>query len=849
MKKIISLLLTMCMCFSITCLPKKVEAAGFLSDELADKFINLFYSEGGDVANKARRALVGKEEMGIDIAKDIIRRSSFVLGTIVDFDSLSYADQISLTNISEVTKCANAAIGIVSNWKSMLTSSSAMQKTVDAIQVLSGFSNMWGFSIPSSVNAAYIAVELALEVSSIVQKSILRDYEAWFRAEMEIAKVTGEFPSPIGYVKVTNELYGYTQEDVDAVFSAIFFEYYIDMMLDELSKIKTYTITYDSNCPEVLDYSYIYCNVEGNWHVPEMERSGYVFAGWYWDENCTEKASVTAINGDSTFYAKWLDRYHTITYKSNCEEIGDFSYVYDLVYDNWIDDYEPPQREKYEFVGWYWDEECTNKASGTETTVNRDLTFYAKWQKCVFDITYDSNCDYVDDMTVEFDIRNNENTVVPTMKRNGYIFAGWYWDKECKNEFKETSTVESDLTFYAKWVPQFAFSISDKGLIINEFLCYLVVDGEKVTDIVVPETIDGYTVVSSGEGAFEQTGITSIQLPDTIISIETDAFRSSELQSINLPNNLITIGDSAFCGSKLKSINLPVNLKIIGNQAFASCDSITNVYIPRNVESIGAGSFERSGLEKITVDKENQFYIADDNIVYNKDKTSLILYPSKKSQNYFAIPEGVESIGERAFSWAENLAQLSFPNSLDTIGNNAFLCVPLKNELFIPDSVKKIGDHAFSGTKIERVRIPAMTEMNEYGMGSFTSCSELREIEIAEGAKQVYLARFVYLCPKLEKLIVNKGVQFTGSIKDVDIYYKGSQIDWRKAYQYIASNSFSYRKITMENVNIYYDEHETAIVKSISNLIFDSNKIKGTVNFSYFVEDSDVLVALYEGNA
>lgn len=90
------------------------------------------------------------------------------------------------------------------------------------------------------------------------------------------------------------------------------------------------------------------------------------------------------------------------------------------------------------------------------------------------------------------------------------------------------------------------------------------------------------------------SGLTSIELPDGVMSIGYSAFGScANLTSINIPEGVSRIASMTFwhCG-KLTSVELPSTVTRIENQAFSACGNLTGITIPRGVTYIGNNAFE-----------------------------------------------------------------------------------------------------------------------------------------------------------------------------------------------------------------------------------------------------------------
>lgn len=132
-------------------------------------------------------------------------------------------------------------------------------------------------------------------------------------------------------------------------------------------------------------------------------------------------------------------------------------------------------------------------------------------------------------------------------------------------------------------------------------------------------------------------------------------------------------------------------VKVIGNNAFGLCSSLTNINIPNSVTNIGYGAFLGcSSLTKIKIPSsvvnmngnpflgwdgdlynESEGFIYEHQVLFNKDKTTLIAYRSKDT-NYI-IPNSVTNIGDAAFYDCEYLKSINIPDSVTNIGDEAFL--------------------------------------------------------------------------------------------------------------------------------------------------------------------------------
>ena len=110
----------------------------------------------------------------------------------------------------------------------------------------------------------------------------------------------------------------------------------------------------------------------------------------------------------------------------------------------------------------------------------------------------------------------------------------------------------------------------------------------------------------------------------------------------------------------------------IGDCAFYNCKGLTSITIPDSVTSIGNDAFDGcTSLTSINADNNNSVYSSQEGVLYNNDKSELIICPNGKKGSY-SIPDSVTSIGSDAFCDCASLTSITIPDSVTSIGYGAF---------------------------------------------------------------------------------------------------------------------------------------------------------------------------------
>ena len=197
-----------------------------------------------------------------------------------------------------------------------------------------------------------------------------------------------------------------------------------------------------------------------------------------------------------------------------------------------------------------------------------------------------------------------------------------------------------------------------------------------IDSVVIPEG-----VTSIGSMAFYQAYLESISIPDSITSIDSDAFfvfhsnfKYNTHNGVNYIGNrtnpyVVLMNDDTFTGNDYQ---IPEGCKLIFSLAFDEDSTLTSVTIPSSVTTIDEYAFrDCTSLTSIEVDLANIIYSSEDGVVFNKDKTTLIICPGGRTGSY-SIPEGVTNIGDLAFHSCSRLTSIAIPSSVTTIGDEAF---------------------------------------------------------------------------------------------------------------------------------------------------------------------------------
>ncbi|MEO9014951.1 MAG: leucine-rich repeat domain-containing protein [Terrimesophilobacter sp.] len=146
-------------------------------------------------------------------------------------------------------------------------------------------------------------------------------------------------------------------------------------------------------------------------------------------------------------------------------------------------------------------------------------------------------------------------------------------------------------SFAANLITDFTYTISGSTATITAYT-------GSDTDVDIPAVISSsgsdYTVTAIATDAFRGnvTGVylTSVTIPDSVVSIGNNSFRGGYLTSVIIPDSVATIGTFAFYNNLLQSVTFGDSVTTLGNNSFKG-NYLTSLTIPASVTSIGNSTF------------------------------------------------------------------------------------------------------------------------------------------------------------------------------------------------------------------------------------------------------------------
>ena len=294
----------------------------------------------------------------------------------------------------------------------------------------------------------------------------------------------------------------------------------------------------------------------------------------------------------------------------------------------------------------------------------------------------------------------------------------------------------------------------------------------KKKKLVIPDKIDGKKVTQIGELILlGNKYVVSLEIPDSVKKIHENSFSfCKSLKSIKVGKNVEQLGEydclavsnvESFdvsaknrtyysregvlfkrekkekilvqypTGKKETFFEVPEDTTIINIRGISG-DYLSTLIIPSGVkELIGnddgelVGYSSWAGCTEIIVDEDNEYFYSKDGVLFDNENR-LLIYPRKKSDTRYEVPDGTTLITSRSFMRSQYIEEIIIPDSVKWIGDSAFKMSPnlksvdiatgIGEEAFweceklvhvtFREGVDIIQEQAFLGTALENVVLP-----------------------------------------------------------------------------------------------------------------------------------------------
>ena len=263
-----------------------------------------------------------------------------------------------------------------------------------------------------------------------------------------------------------------------------------------------------------------------------------------------------------------------------------------------------------------------------------------------------------------------------------------------------------------------------------------------LTNIALPSGLKTIPVL-----AFSYTGLTEIDIPNSVTTIEREAFlKCTSLTRVSVPSSVKTIGEGAFSGcTSLSIVNIPAGVQTIETYTFRNCAALDSIEIPGSVEKIGMSAFEGTGLvhldipEGVTTLVDGAFKNCHSLLDVKIPKTvsdmdpqfgSIFMNCEQLNTVTFAKDGKLTVLGTSTFEGCKALKTITFPDSLHEVRRRGFKGCEALETLTLPNNFSGIEESAFQdciGLKNITITLQGSTYLN-IGTDAFKGCTNLEKI-------------------------------------------------------------------------------------------------------------------------
>lgn len=488
-------------------------------------------------------------------------------------------------------------------------------------------------------------------------------------------------------------------------------------------------------------------------------RDGYVFDGWFADEECTQPYVFSTLTESCTVYAKWhaLSNNIAITLNVNAPILGvELNPVViigtegeDFADDEAVNLFTQAINSEigyagdplFTFGGWAYDAEGTRLVGDVVPHSEGNLALYATW------------------------VQSSKYCIIYFMGQEECLGEGVY-----KGQGFDSETIAEIASFYGQSVTIFtnidgtvvditadtferdmylipAVDFSDFEFVPNaDSLGYTLTSYTgNGTDVEVPSIYNGAPVTAIGSGAFSgNTSVASVVLPDSVTSIGPGAFASCSSLTEVIGGQLTYVGQDAFLHTQVGYVDGGIVYlndscrTVIGYEGTSS--SFT---VPAKVIAIAEGAFAgNSAITSFTLASGSALTEVPANAFSGCTDLSTVNFSSAR----------ITAISAGAFEGCVSLKEISLPSTVRTIEEHAFSgCSSLVSISL--NGVRSLGAYAFAGCAFTSVDWTGLS-VSVIPEGLFSGCTSLTDVVLPEATASIGANTFEN-CTSLTTFTIN----------------------------------------------------------------------------------------------
>lgn len=608
--------------------------------------------------------------------------------------------------------------------------------------------------------------------------------------------------------------------------------------------------------------------------LPVPVREGCVFTGWYTDSTGGRKVGPDSVLTEATtLYARWIGM---PAFKTQPK--SGTVYPWHPLKLTWKTDRAPDRVEIGHGSGNSWIKEADVTAAPAEkmswSLAYTDASSVDDWTVRAY---YGDAGQYVE--SSPFSIRRA--TAYTCGDQVTAVFSGGTLTISGTGAMYDYGTTASTLApWHDIWEQITEVKIEDGVTVIGKYAFF---ECRNVTDVYVPASVTGvrycaFSVCTSVKqviyGGFpEQWAAISWDSGNTKLKEAQVSwiYRKEKISGSNITwtimgetGRLVISGSGAMPNSSpwhsyapyLHEICVEGDVTAISSEAFRDCDAVTEVHLPKTLETIGTFAFGdctaltdvfydgiRTDFDQINIQAGNDPLTADtvtlhmgsvsgrltvDLNWYLNDAGVLSIVFDGMDAEEMEIPDYSDQNSPGWQNYADQIREIRIDDGVTRIGNMAFYELTGVRRVEIPDTVTSIGDFAFIYcSALQEITIPdSVTAIGQYAFGE---CESLQKAVLPEGLETIRTACFEY-CNSLNHIIIPETVHTieasafapcTALANGGDVFFGGS----RGAWLMISKGS---NNAALDTAKIHYTPEEPFVDEST----FPDDELRSLVSAS-----------------